>query len=181
MKILIGCEFSGRVRDAFSKKGHDVMSCDLEESLQSGRHYKGDIRDILTESWDMLIAFPPCTYLCVSGARWFKDREKEQQAALDFVRLLLDAPIPKIAIENPVGVISSKIRKPDQIIQPWWFGLPETKATCLWLKGLPMLKPTNIVEPTRHSIHYLAPGPNRSKIRSITFKVIANAMAEQWG
>lgn len=141
MKVLVACEYSGVVRDAFRALGHDAMSCDLLPTDVEGPHYQGDVRDILNDGWDLMIAHPPCTHLAVSGARWFKDKVEEQREALDFVRLLMDAPIPKICIENPVSVISSKIRKPDQIIQPWQYGHGETKATCLWLKGLPLLTP----------------------------------------
>src|SRR5574343_1301681 len=135
MKILIACEYSGVVRDAFIKLGHEAMSCDLLPTDAPGPHYQGDVMDVLGAGWDLMIAHPPCTHLAVSGARWFKDKQQEQQEALDFVRTLMDAPIPKIAIENPISIISSKIRKPNQIIQPWMFGHGETKATCLWLKN----------------------------------------------
>ena len=145
-----------------------------------GPHYKGDVKDILDNGWDLMIAHPPCTHLAVSGARWFKDKQQEQKEALDFVRLLLDAPIDKIALENPISVISTKIRKPDQIIQPWQFGHGETKATCLWLKNLPKLEPTNIVEGREARIHKLPPSKDRWKIRSTTYTGIANAMATQW-
>ena len=136
VKVLIACEFSGVVRDAFIRRGHDAMSCDLLTSETPGSHYQGDVQDLLTPGrWDLMIAHPPCTHLCVSGARWFKGKQSEQAEALEFVRLLMDAPIPRIAIENPISIISSRIRKPDQIIQPWQFGHGETKKTCLWLKG----------------------------------------------
>jgi len=181
MRILVACEYSGIVRESFKLKGHDACSCDLLPTEISGNHYQGDIRDILDDGWDMMLAFPPCTHLCVSGARWFKDKREEQEAALGFVRLLMDAPISKICIENPIGIISTRIRKPDQIIQPWQFGHGETKATCLWLKGLPKLTPTNIVEDREARIHKMPPGPNRWKERSRTFQGIANAMADQWG
>jgi hypothetical protein len=144
-RVLIACEFSGAVRNQFANRGWDAWSCDLLASESPGKHYRGDVSDILHEFWDLMIAFPPCTHLCVSGARWFKEKRLEQKQALAFVRLLLSAPIPHIALENPVGVISSKIRKPDQIIQPWQFGHGETKSTCLWLKNLPLLIPTKIV------------------------------------
>ena len=158
------------------------MSCDLLpcESEQFGDHYQGDVTDILDHGWDLMIAHPPCTHLAVSGARWFKDKQQEQKEALDFVKLLLDAPIGRIALENPISIISSRIRKPDQVIQPWQFGHGETKATCLWLKNLPKLTPTNIVEGREARVHKMAPGPNRWKERSRTFEGIANAMAEQW-
>ena len=144
LKVLVACEYSGAVRDAFGALGHDAWSCDLLPTEKPGKHFEKDVRDLLCVEWDLMIAHPPCTHLCVSGARWFKDKVNEQAAALDFVRELLNADIPHIALENPVSIISSKIRKPDQIIQPWQFGHGETKATCLWLKNLPKLKPTNI-------------------------------------
>jgi site-specific DNA-cytosine methylase len=181
MKVLIACEFSGTVRDAFIARGHDALSCDLLPTEKPGPHYKGPVEDILGDGWDLMVAHPPCTHLAVSGARWFKDKQREQAEALDFVRLLLDAPIPKIALENPVSIISSRIRKPDQIIQPWMFGHGETKRTCLWLKGLEPLKHTSIVDGRENRIHRMAPGPNRWKERSKTYQGIADAMAEQWG
>jgi site-specific DNA-cytosine methylase len=180
VKVLVACEYSGRVRDAFLARGCDAMSCDLLETEAPGPHYQGDVQDIIGWGWDLMICHPPCTHLSVSGARWFKDKVTEQAEALDFVRMLLDAPIPKIALENPVSIISSRIRKPDQIIQPWQFGHGETKATCLWLKGLPKLTPTNIVLGREARIHKMPPGPNRWKERSRTFEGIAWAMAEQW-
>ena len=180
MKVLIGCEYSGVVREAFRKRGHDAMSCDLLDTEIPGKHYKGDVRDVIDDGWDFGIFHPPCTYLAVSGARWFKDRIREQEEALDFVRLLLNAPIPKIGLENPISVISTKIRKPDQIIQPWMFGHGETKATCLWLKNLPKLIPTNIVNGREQRIWKMSPGENRGKERSRTFQGIADAMAIQW-
>ena len=180
LKILIACEFSGVVRDAFRLKGHDAMSCDLLPSETPGKHYTGDVRDILDDGWDLMIAHPPCTHLAVSGARWFKDKQKEQAEALDFVRLLLDAPIERIALENPVSIISTRIRKPDQIIQPWQFGHGETKKTCLWLKNLPELIPTDIVKGRENRIHRMPPSNNRWKLRSITYAGIAKAMADQW-
>lgn len=181
MKVLIACEYSGTVREAFSNLGHYAMSCDLLPTEKPGNHYQGDVRDILNDGWDLMIAHPPCTHLAVSGARWFKFKQTEQQEALDFVRTLLDADIPKIALENPVSIISSRVRKPDQIIQPWQFGHGETKATCLWLKNLPLLTPTNIVAGREQRIHKMPPGPNRWKERSRTFEGIAKAMALQWG
>jgi hypothetical protein len=181
MRVLVACEYSGIVRDAFTAKGHYAVSCDLLPTESEGYHYQGDVRDILHDDWDMMIAHPPCTYLAVSGARWFKDRQQEQKEALDFVRLLMNAPIDKICIENPVSVISTAIRKPDQIIQPYQFGHNESKRTCLWLKGLPLLVPTDIItEGIQQSIHRMAPGKNRSKDRSRTFVGIAKAMADQW-
>ena len=180
MKVLVACEYSGVVRDAFRALGHDAMSCDLLPTDVDGPHYQGDVRDILNDGWDLMIAHPPCTHLAVSGARWFKDKVQEQQEALDFVRLLMDAPISRIAIENPVSVISSRIRKPDQIIQPWQFGHGETKATCLWLKGLPLLTPTDVVDGREQRIWKLPPSPDRWKIRSATYAGIAAAMAQQW-
>jgi len=181
MKILIACEYSGTVREAFSKLGHDAWSCDILETEIPGNHLQCDVREILGDGWDMMIAHPPCTHLAVSGARWFKDKKVEQAEALEFVRLLLDAPIQRIALENPISIISSHIRKPDQIIQPWQFGHGETKATCLWLQNLPKLQPTNIVEGREQRIWKMPPGENRWKERSRTFEGIAKAMAIQWG
>lgn len=181
VRVLVACEFSGVVRDAFIRRGHEAMSCDLLPSETPGPHYRGDVRDILGAGWDLLIAHPPCTHLAVSGARWFKEKRREQEEALEFVRLLLDAPIPMIALENPVSIISSRIRKPDQILQPWMFGHGEVKATCLWLKNLPKLVPTNIVAGREARVHRMPPGPDRWKERSRTFAGIAEAMAEQWG
>lgn len=181
MRVLVACEFSGRVREAFKLHGHDAWSCDLLPSEIIGQHYQCDVRQILDKGWDLLIAHPPCTYLAVSGARWFKERIEEQKQALDFVKTIMDAPVLRIAIENPVSVISSKIRKPDQIIQPWMFGEPEAKATCLWLKNLPKLEATSICVEKQHSVHYEPPSKYRWKNRSRTFWGIAFAMAHQWG
>lgn len=181
MKVLIACEFSGVVRDAFARKGHFAMSCDLLPTETSGNHYQGDVRDLLMLKWDLMIAHPPCTHLAVSGARWFKYKKTEQKDALRFVELLMQANISKIAIENPVSIISSKIRKPDQIIQPWQFGHGETKKTCLWLKNLPLLQPTNIVSGRKAKIHKMVPSPNRWKDRSRFYAGISSAMADQWG
>lgn len=179
-RVLVACEYSGIVRDAFSQLGWDSWSCDLLPSERLGNHYQGNVIDILDNGWDIMVAHPPCTHLAVSGARWFSGKMKEQADALDFVRLLLSANIKHIALENPISIISSKIRKPDQIIQPWQFGHGETKATCLWLKNLPPLKPTNIVYGREHRVWKLPPSPNRWKERSRTFQGIADAMAEQW-
>lgn len=181
MRILVACEFSGTVRDAFIRLGHDAVSCDLLPTESPGPHHQGDVTDLLNSGWDMMIAHPPCTHLAVSGARWFKDKVYEQQQALDFVRVLMNAPIERIAIENPISVISSAIRKPNQIIHPWQFGHGETKATCLWLKNLPLLKSTNIVSGRDARIHKMPPGPERWKERSKTYPGIAEAMATQWG
>jgi len=181
MRVLVACEYSGIVRDAFIAKGHDAMSCDLLPTERFGPHYQGHVGNVLHDNWDMMIAHPPCTHLAVSGARWFKDKIPEQKAALDFVRFLLTAPIKQIALENPISIISTRIRKPDQIIQPWQFGHGETKATCLWLKGLPLLEPTNIVKGRESRIHKMPPSKDRWKKRSLTYKGIAEAMAEQWG
>jgi site-specific DNA-cytosine methylase len=183
MRVLVACEFSGIVRDAFRAIGHDALSCDLLPSERPGPHYQGDVRDLLTEPWDMMIAHPPCTHLCVSGARWFAEKRADgrQQEAIDFVFMLAAAPIPHIAIENPVGILSSVWRKPDCIIQPWMFGHGETKATCLWLKGLPPLTPTHIVQGREGRVWREPPSPERAKIRSRTFPGIAAAMASQWG
>lgn len=183
MRVLVACEYSGRVRDAFLKQGHYAMSCDLLPTDAQGPHYEGDVFDVINDDWDLMIAHPPCTHLAVSGARHFAAKQASgvQQEALDFVQRLLDAPIQKIALENPISIISSRIRKPDQIIQPWMFGHGETKATCLWLKNLPQLKPTNIVEGREARIHKLPPTKDRWKIRSTTYQGIADAMAQQWG
>lgn len=181
MKVLVACEFSGTVRDAFTAEGHDATSCDILPTESLGSHYEGDVRTILNDGWDMMIAHPPCTYLAVCGAAWFKDRMPEQRAALQFVRHLLDAPIDKICLENPVGVISTQIRRPDQYIQPWQFGHGEVKKTGLWLKGLPKLVPTNIVSGREPRIYNMGPSKDRRKLRSITFAGIADAMAKQWG
>ena len=181
MRVLVACEYSGRVRDAFIARGHDAISCDLLPTESPGPHYQGDVGDLLGDSWDLLIAHPPCTHLAVSGARHFFRKQREQREALDFVRLLLCAPVPRIALENPVSVISSRIRKPDQIIQPWQFGHGETKATCLWLRGLPPLVPTDVVSGRENRVHRMPPGPDRWKERSRTFQGIADAMADQWG
>jgi len=181
MKILIACEYSGVVRDAFTAKGHDVMSCDLLPTESPGKHYQGDVFDIINDGWDLMIAHPPCTHLSVSGARWFKDKQVEQKAAIEFFMDLINADIPKIAVENPISIMSTKYRKPDQIIQPWQYGHGETKATCLWLKNLPKLDPTNIVDGREQRIHKLPPSKDRWKLRSLTYQGIADAMADQWG
>lgn len=182
MRVLVACEFSGVVRRAFRALGHDAWSCDLLPAEDgSAHHFQRDVFSIPLHSWDLLICHPPCTHLSVSGARWFKDKQEEQKEALLFVRLLLDAPVQRIALENPISIISSRIRKPDQIIQPWQFGHGETKATCLWLKGLPKLIPTNVVDGRKARVHRMPPGPDRWKERIRTFEGIAQAMAEQWG
>lgn len=181
MKVLIGCEFSGIVREAFKAKGHDTWSCDLLPTEIPGQHLQCNLLDILNDGWDLAIFHPPCTHLAVSGAAWFKYKEVQQKEALEFVKLLMNCNIPKIALENPVSIISTKIRKPDQIIQPWMFGHGETKATCLWLKGLPKLIPTNIVEGREQRMHKMGPSPDRWKNRSRTYQGIADAMADQWG
>ncbi len=184
MKVLIACEFSGVVRTEFERNGHSVISCDLLPSEIAGNHWQGDVLHLLKHQFfDLMIAFPPCTHLAVSGARWFKEKQKDgrQQAAIDFFMELVGTHVSKIAIENPVGIMSTKYRKPDQIIQPWMFGHGETKATCLWLKNLPKLKPTNIVPGREHRIWKMLPSKNRSRQRSITYIGIAKAIAEQWG
>lgn len=192
MRVLIACECSGVVRRAFRARGHDAWSCDILPSDDNGEHIQSDVEKILDKGWDLMIAHPPCTHLAVSGARWFKNKEEEQKQALAFVRILLDAPIPQIALENPVSIISSKIRKPDQIVQPWMFGDTFTKTTCLWLKGLPLLKPTDVVDKGDRTItksgrslpswYNIPPSnPDRAKIRSTTFPGFAGAMAKQWG
>lgn len=190
-RILVACEYSGRVRDAFAAQGWDAWSCDLLPSESPGQHYQGPVEDLLDAHWDLMIAHPPCTHLATSGARWFKDKREEQAQALAFVRLLLNAPIPKIALENPVSIISSNIRKPDQIIQPWQFGHEATKTTCLWLKNLPPLEATEIVDKGVQHVtksgkslpawYNLPPSKDRWKERSRTFSGIAAAMATQWG
>ena len=196
MKVLIACEFSGSVRNAFTALGHDAMSCDLEPSSTLGKHYQGDVFDIINDGWDLMIAHPPCTHLAVSGARHFakKRADGRQQQGIDFFLKLADCNIPRYAIENPIGIMSSVYRKPEQIIQPWQYGHDTTKATCLWLKGLPLLKPTNIVDKggvwvaksgKRMSQWFyessLLPPKEREKMRNTTFKGIADAMAQQWG
>ena len=191
MRVLVACEFSGIVRDAFSARGHDAWSCDLLPSERRGQHMRIPIQEVIqdnisitrdwSDKWELMVAFPPCTHLAGSGARWFQFKRGEQLAALDFIRLLLAAPIPRIALENPVGIISTRIRKPDQIIQPWMFGHGETKATCLWLKNLPPLVPTNVVEGRVARVHLEPPSPDRWKNRSRTYQGIADAMADQWG
>jgi hypothetical protein len=183
MKVLVACEYSGTVRDAFIALGHDAMSCDLLPTDVDGPHYQGDVRDVFDYPWDLMIAHPPCTHLSVSGARHFAEKQQDgrQQAAASFFMMLARAPIPRIAIENPVCIMSSLWRKSDQIIQPWQFGHGETKATCLWLKGLPKLRPTSIVEGREARIHKMPPSEDRWKLRSTTFAGIAEAMADQWG
>jgi hypothetical protein len=196
MRVLIACEYSGSVRDAFRALGHDAMSCDLLPTDVPGPHHQGDVRDVLDDGWDLMVAHPPCTYLSVSGMHWTARGLRDPQLtedSLDFVRLLMAAPIPRVAIENPISVISSRIRKPDQIIQPHQFGHDASKATCLWLKGLPPLRPTGNVEPrivngrkrwgnqTDSGQNRLAPSADRWKVRSATYAGIANAMADQWG
>lgn len=181
MRVLVACEFSGIVRDAFLEAGHEAMSADLIPSERPGPHYLGDVRYVLRWGWDLMIAHPPCTHLAVSGARWFKDKQAEQLEAIRFVRTLLAAPIPRIALENPVSILSSVISKPAQTLQPWQFGHGETKAICLWLKGLPELTPTDIVEGREARVHRMAPSPDRWKDRSRFYPGIARAMAEQWG
>lgn len=193
MKVLIGCEFSGIVRDAFIARGHTAWSCDLLPSERPGPHFKEDVRNVLNfgpRHWDLMVAFPPCTHLSVSGARWFKDKKQEQEEAVKFFMFLANSSPPRIALENPIGIMSTKWRKPDQIIQPWMFGHGETKATCLWLKGLPLVTPTHardhlfaLPEPPGRvaRVHREPPGPDRWKNRSRTYQGIADAMADQWG
>jgi site-specific DNA-cytosine methylase len=181
LRVLIACEFSGIVRNEFHKLGHDAWSCDLLPTEIEGNHFQCDIKEIINNDWDLMIAHPPCTHLSVSGARWFKNKQEEQKEALEFVRFLLNSNIEKIALENPISIISTKIRKPDQIIQPWMFGHGETKATCLWLKNLDPLIPTNIVVGRENRVHKEKPGKDRWKNRSRSFLGIAKAMAEQWG
>lgn len=196
MRVLIACEFSGTVRSAFEDLGHDAWSCDLLPSNTIGNHYQGDVRDILDDEWDLMIAHPPCTYLCSSGLHWNKRRPERvslTEEALDFVRLLLNAPIPRIALENPVGCISTRVRPYDQAIQPYEYGHNASKKTCLWLKNLPPLRPTQFIEPrmvngrprwenqTDSGQNRLPPSEDRWAIRSETYQGIAEAMAAQWG
>jgi hypothetical protein len=192
MRVLVACEYSGTVRDAFIARGHDAMSCDLLPTDVLGPHYQGDIFDVINDGWDLMIAHPPCTYLSVSGMHWTTRGLRDPQLtedALDFVQLLMDAPIERIAIENPVSVISSRIRKPDQIVQPWWFGHDASKKTCLWLKNLPLLTPTDMLagdsktrrgNQTASGQNKLPPSKDRWKLRSATYQGIADAMAAQW-
>ena len=192
MRVLIACEYSGRVRDAFLERGHDSMSCDLLPTEVPGPHYQGPVEDVLRDGWDLMIAHPPCTHLAVSGAKYFaaKRADGRQQAALAFVQMLMDAPVSSWCIENPVSIISSQIRKPDQIVQPWQFGHPESKKTCLWLNNLPKLAPTLTLDLPESGVwanqtpsgqNKLGPSPDRWKERSRTFQGIANAMSQQWG
>lgn len=185
MKVLVACEFSGIVRDAFRARGHDAWSVDLLPCEADPRfHWQGDILAVVENhvgQWDLMIAFPPCTHLAVSGARWFKEKQSEQAAAIKFFMALVNADIEQIAIENPVGVMSTRYRKPDQIVQPWMFGHGEVKATCLWLKNLPLLNPTQVVEGRHPRVHYESPSPERWKNRSRTLPGLARAMAAQWG
>ena len=196
MRVLVACEFSGRVRDAFIVKGHDAMSCDLLPSETPGPHYQGDVLDILDDGWDLMIAHPPCTHLAVSGAAWFAEKRADgrQQEGIDFFMKLANADIPRVAIENPIGIMSTIWRKPDQIIQPYEYGEPFSKKTCLWLKNLPNLQPTNLVDkgemivyesgrkmPKWYADAWRLPKNERAKLRNRTFQGIADAMAEQWG
>lgn len=182
MKVLVACEFSGIESRAFRRAGCEAWSCDVLPTEGAKRwHLQCDVREVLDRGWDLMVAHPPCTHLAVSGARWFKEKRREQEDALAFVRTLLDASIPRIALENPISIISSRIRRPDQIVQPAEFGHPETKATCLWLKNLPGLVPTDPVFPLEHRIHRMPPGPDRWRERSRSFTGIAQAMAAQWG
>ena len=193
MKVLVACEFSGVVRDAFIARGHNAISCDLLATEVPGPHHQGDVSEILGDGWDLMVAHPPCTYLAGSGLHWNKRRPERAaltEEALEFVRLLLDAPVPRIALENPVGCISTRIRKPDHIIHPWQFGHDASKATCLWLKGLPLLEATDVLpggrgarraNQTASGQNKLSPSKDRWKLRSLTYPGIAEAMASQWG
>jgi site-specific DNA-cytosine methylase len=180
-RVLVACEFSGIVRDAFAALGHDAWSCDLYRSERPGKHIIGDVRLVLADNWDLMIAHPPCTHLAISGARWFAPKQVEQELALSFVSTLLAAPIPRICLENPRSIISTRVRPPDQVVHPWWFGHPEKKETWLWLKNLPLLQPTKIVTPSKASVHWAPDSAGRSEDRSRTFKGFAAAMAAQWG
>jgi hypothetical protein len=185
MRVLVACEYSGVVRDAFIRGGHDAMSCDLLPTERPGPHYQGDLFDVIDYPWDLAIFHPPCTHLSVSGSRHFEAKRMDgrQQAAVAFFMRIVrqSVHIPKTTIENPVCIMSSLWRKPDQVIQPWQFGHGETKATCLWLKGLPPLAPTNVVDGRENRIHRMPPSPDRWKERSKTYQGIADAMADQWG
>lgn len=183
MKVLVACEFSGRVRDAFTAIGHDATSCDLLDTESPGKHYKGDVLKILNQNWDLVIAFPPCTDLCVSGARWFEKKRQDgsQQRSIDFFMQFVHCNAKRVAIENPVGIMSTKYRKPDQVIQPYEYGDPFQKATCIWLKNLPMLQPTCILQERKQQCWLEPPGPDRAKKRSKTYPGIAKAMSIQWG
>jgi hypothetical protein len=196
VRVLVACEYSGTVRDAFLARGHDAMSCDLLPTERPGPHHRGDVRDVLGDGWDLMIAHPPCTHLAASGAQHFARKELDhelqgalpglerpspQVAALAFVVELLGAPVPRIAVENPVGIVGTRVRPADQSIQPWQFGHGETKQTCLWLVNLPKLAPTDVVDGREHRMHLMAPGPNRWRERSRTYPGIAAAMADQWG
>lgn len=193
LKVLVACEYSGTVRDAFIVKGHDAISCDLLPTDETGPHYQGDVFDIINDGFDLMIAHPPCTYLTVSANKWYKDqperksgtlvgsaRREAREEAIGFFLKLYNCGIPHIAIENPIGILSSRFRKPDQVLQPWMFGHGETKATCLWLRGLPLLKPTDIVDGREQKMHLLPKTADRWKLRSVTYQGIANAMVEQW-
>lgn len=184
MKVLVACEYSGRVREAFRKLGHDAWSCDLLPSDDnSPYHIQGDVLEQLDKGWDLMVAHPPCTHLAVSGARHFAEKiaDGRQQEGIDFFMAMINAPIEKIAVENPICIMSTKYRKPDQIIQPWQFGHGETKATCLWLKNLPKLEPTNIVDGRENRVWKMPPSKDRWKLRSETYQGIADAIAQQWG
>lgn len=198
MRVLVACEFSGTVRDAFLAMGHEAMSCDLLPTDKPGPHYVGDVLDVLGDRWDLMIAHPPCTYLTVSGNKWMKPefaskfptRAQDRKDAIDFFMALWNADIPRVCIENPIGIMSTEFRKPDQVVQPWMFGHGETKATCFWLRGLPKLIPTHRKddlfapqepEEREQRLHYLPPSPDRWKERSKTYNGIAQAMANQWG
>ena len=184
MRVLVACEYSGRVRNAFRSLGHEAWSCDLLDSEdESTHHIKGDCLEVIRDGWDLMVAHPPCTHLAVSGSRWFPEKvaSGEQKEAIEFFLALARSPISRIAIENPICIMSSVWRQPDQVVQPWQFGHGETKATCFWLKGLPPLVPTKIVQGREPRVHHMPPGPNRWKERSRTYEGIAEAMASQWG
>ena len=183
IRVLVACEYSGAVRDAFLSKGHYAISCDLLPTDIPGPHHQGDVLEILGDGWDLLVGFPPCTHLAVSGARHFASKRADgrQDAGAAFFMALANAPIPAVAIENPVGIMSTRFRRPDQVIQPWQYGHGETKATCLWLRGLPKLVPTDVVDGREQRIWKMPPSSDRWKLRSITYPGIAAAMADQWG
>ena len=184
MKVLVACEFSGVVRRAFRKRGHDAWSCDLLPSDDGGEHLQRDLLYIFKQGflWDLIIAHPPCTHIAVCGAKYFKEKREDgrQKQAIDFFMACINAPADKVCVENPISIMSTVYRKPDQIVQPWQFGHGETKATCLWLKGLPKLVPTNVVDGRESRIHKMPPSKDRGRLRSITYQGIADAMASQW-
>ncbi len=188
MRVLVACEFSGTVRDAFAAKGHDAWSCDLLPSDKPGNHIQGDVLEVLGDDWELMIAHPPCKYICNGGNNWLNRRPDlnwrgNREIGAGFFMSLVNAPVERIAIENPIGCMSTKYRKPDQIVRPWWFGHPYNKDTCLWLKNLPPLKQTDIIEPPYKKLDFWSNkrNPSGRSLKSITFQGLADAMADQWG